>query len=162
MFQEIERAGGAWAALEAELIQRKVASVRTKRLNAIAHGTDALIFWALEGRAIQDVIVAPRREARRADRWKMGEYGTTIRFYRPADDTWDITFISPPNDQVHRLVGRKVGHEIVLEGTTPDGRAERWRFYDIAADRCRWRGELALADGSWFVEEEMILTRRSP
>jgi len=119
-------------------------------------------FWALEGRAIQDVIVAPRREARRADRWKMGEYGTTIRFYRPADDTWDITFISPPNDQVHRLVGRKVGHEIVLEGTTPDGRAERWRFYDITAGRCRWRGELALADGSWFVEEEMILTRRSP
>ena len=119
-------------------------------------------FWALDGRAIQDVIVAPRREARRADRWKMGEYGTTIRFYRPADDTWDITYISPPNGQVHRLVGRRVGHEIVLEGTTPDGRAERWRFYDIAAGRCRWRGELALADGSWFVEEEMILTRRSP
>ena len=44
------------------------------------------------------MIVAPRREARRADRWKMGEYGTTIRFYRPADDTWDITFISPPGN----------------------------------------------------------------
>src|SRR2546428_9709344 len=93
-------------------------------------------FWALEGRAIQDVIVAPRREARRADRWKMGEYGTTIRFYRPADDTWDITFISPPNDQVHRLRGRGGGPEVVPEGPRPHRRCGGWRLLPIAAGPC--------------------------
>jgi methylmalonyl-CoA mutase len=43
LFQEIERAGGAWAALEAGLIQRNVAAVRAARMQAVAHGVDALI-----------------------------------------------------------------------------------------------------------------------
>ena len=42
MFQEIERAGGAAAALEAGLIQSKVAAVRAAREKAIARRKDAL------------------------------------------------------------------------------------------------------------------------
>jgi methylmalonyl-CoA mutase len=42
MFQEIEKAGGAWAALEAGLIQRQVAAVRVDREQAIARRTDIL------------------------------------------------------------------------------------------------------------------------
>jgi methylmalonyl-CoA mutase len=42
MFQEIENAGGAWAALEARLIQTKVAAVRTERQQAVARRKDAL------------------------------------------------------------------------------------------------------------------------
>jgi methylmalonyl-CoA mutase len=42
LFQEIEAAGGAWAALEQGLIQGKVAAVRAQRLQAVAHRTDAL------------------------------------------------------------------------------------------------------------------------
>jgi methylmalonyl-CoA mutase len=42
LFQEIEAAGGAWAALERGLIQAKVAVVREKRLQAIARRKDAL------------------------------------------------------------------------------------------------------------------------
>jgi methylmalonyl-CoA mutase len=41
-FQEIERAGGAWAALESGLIQRNVAAVRAERENAVARGEDIL------------------------------------------------------------------------------------------------------------------------
>ena len=41
-FQEIERAGGAWAALEQGLIQRKVAAVRAEREKAVARRKDAL------------------------------------------------------------------------------------------------------------------------
>jgi methylmalonyl-CoA mutase len=40
---EIERAGGAWAALEAGLIQRNVATVRAQRMHAVAEGAEALI-----------------------------------------------------------------------------------------------------------------------
>jgi methylmalonyl-CoA mutase len=42
-FQEIERAGGAWAALERGLIQQKVAAVRAERQAAVAQRRDTLI-----------------------------------------------------------------------------------------------------------------------
>ena len=41
-FQEIEKAGGAWAALQQGLIQRNVAAVRAERQNAVARGKDVL------------------------------------------------------------------------------------------------------------------------
>jgi methylmalonyl-CoA mutase len=42
LFQEIESAGGAWAALERGLVQSKVAAVREKRRQAVARRKDAL------------------------------------------------------------------------------------------------------------------------
>src|SRR5712672_3328125 len=42
LFQEIEAAGGAWAALERGLIQGKVAAVRAQRQQAVAQRKDAL------------------------------------------------------------------------------------------------------------------------
>jgi len=42
LFQEIEKAGGVWAALEAGMIQQKVAAVRAERQKAIARRTDIL------------------------------------------------------------------------------------------------------------------------
>jgi methylmalonyl-CoA mutase len=41
-FQEIERAGGVWRALESGLVQRNVAAVRTARQQALARGTEIL------------------------------------------------------------------------------------------------------------------------
>ncbi len=41
-FQEIERAGGAWAALEAGFVQGRIAAVRAERERAVAQGRDAL------------------------------------------------------------------------------------------------------------------------
>jgi methylmalonyl-CoA mutase len=42
LFQEIEKAGGVWAALEAGTIQQKVAAVRAERQKAIARRSDIL------------------------------------------------------------------------------------------------------------------------
>jgi methylmalonyl-CoA mutase len=42
LFQEIEKAGGVWAALEAGTIQQKVAAVRAERQKAVARRTDIL------------------------------------------------------------------------------------------------------------------------
>jgi len=118
-------------------------------------------FWALEGRAVQDVILSPARGERAAGAWKAGEYGTTIRFYRPENGSWDCTYISPPNDQVHRLVARQIGGKIELQGVAPDGRREMWTFYDLTPERCRWRGQISSDDGhTWFTDEDMVLTRR--
>lgn len=41
-FQEIEKAGGPWAALESGLVQRDVAAVRVERQKAVARGNDIL------------------------------------------------------------------------------------------------------------------------
>ncbi len=42
LFQDIEAAGGVWAALEGELIQSKVAAVRSERQQAVARRKDAI------------------------------------------------------------------------------------------------------------------------
>src|SRR5262249_8495338 len=41
-FQEIEKAGGPWAALESGLVQKNVAAVRAEREKAVARGKDIL------------------------------------------------------------------------------------------------------------------------
>ena len=62
-FQEIERAGGAWAALEQGLIQKNVAAVRDQRLAAVARRKDALTgtsdFPDLAEAAVSVLDVAP-------------------------------------------------------------------------------------------------------
>ena len=70
-FQEIEKAGGAWAALERGLIQKNVAAVRAERQKAIARRKDALTgtsdFPNLQEKpaAVLDVapVVLPKAEA---------------------------------------------------------------------------------------------------
>src|SRR5215831_10192934 len=60
--------------------------------------------WVLEGRAIQDVWIIPRRAERRpgmpampvAGNW----YGTTLRVYDPGLDAWHILW-SDPATQVY-------------------------------------------------------------
>jgi methylmalonyl-CoA mutase len=63
LFQEIEQAGGAWLALEAGLIQRKVAAVRAERMRAVARGVDALIgtseFADLDEEPVAVLDIAP-------------------------------------------------------------------------------------------------------
>jgi methylmalonyl-CoA mutase len=63
LFQEIERTGGAAAALEQGLIQKKVAMVRAERQTALARRTDMLIgtsdFADLDEPAVAVLDVAP-------------------------------------------------------------------------------------------------------
>jgi methylmalonyl-CoA mutase len=64
LFQEIEKAGGAPAALERGLIQEKVAAVRAAREAAVAHRRDALTgtsdFPLLSEAPVSVVIAAPQ------------------------------------------------------------------------------------------------------
>jgi methylmalonyl-CoA mutase len=75
LFQAIERAGGAWAALEAGLIQRKVATTRAERAAAVARRKDVLIgtseFPDLAEEAIAVLDVAPV---------KLAPYPTALTF----------------------------------------------------------------------------------
>jgi hypothetical protein len=106
--------------------------------------------WVLDGRAIQDVLICPPVE-----------YGSTLRFYDPEIDAWQITWITPPNRAVVRLVGRPVEDEIVLDGDGATGRL-RWMFRDIAPDSFVWQGYLSRDGGETYEQrEEMRLRRRA-
>ena len=79
--------------------------------------------WVLEGRAIQDVWMIPRRAERRpgmpampvAGNW----YGTTLRVYDPGLDAWHILWSDPATQVYTRQIGRARGADIVQEGKLP-------------------------------------------
>jgi hypothetical protein len=116
--------------------------------------------WILEGRAIQDVLISPPRDARTADE-PSHEYGTTIRVYDPKIDGWRVTFISTVFGATVNLTGRKHGDEIWLEGPGPDGRPNRWTFSEITDESVRWQGFISSDEGrTWVRDEEILLSRR--
>jgi hypothetical protein len=112
--------------------------------------------WALEGRAIQDVLISPPRGAD-GNRF---DYGTTLRFYDPALQRWWITYVSPVAREVHQLFARPAGDEIHMEGIAPDGTHELWQFIDIGPDSFVWRGQTSSDGGrTWFTDELMRARR---
>jgi hypothetical protein len=114
--------------------------------------------WALDGMAIQDVLTCPA-PSEHADGEPWAEHGTTIRFYDPDTERWEITWITPVQRTVTRLAGGRVGDRIVLEGGDGE-RRRRWSFNEITPTSFTWRGELSSdAGASWRLAEEMRLTR---
>jgi hypothetical protein len=117
--------------------------------------------WALEGRAIHDVWIMPRRRDRTAtvDK-KLNMYGTTLRAWDASIRAWQITWSNPAGDHFERQIGRRSDSDIVQLGVRPDGTVTRWRFTEITADSFHWWGEALAADGqAWIVEGEFLATR---
>lgn len=122
--------------------------------------------WVLEGRAIQDVWMIPRRKDRAnapampvAGNW----YGTTIRVYDPGLDAWRIYWIDPATNNYRQQVGRRQGADIVQEGTTESGALSRWSFTEITPRSFHWKGELSLDNGgSWRLLVEVFARRADP
>ncbi|MCA1817613.1 MAG: hypothetical protein LC746_14685 [Acidobacteria bacterium] len=116
--------------------------------------------WVLEGRAIQDVWIVPRRSKRDKPSAVESDYGTTIRFYDPAMNAWRVVYVSPQHGDLLTFVARQVGDEIVLEGHDPDGSPMRWIFSEIESNSFRWR-RVVSADGgkTWRLHKEMSVCR---
>jgi len=91
--------------------------------------------WVLEGRAIQDLWIRPRRPA------PSTMYGTTLRVFDPAIDGWHIIWSDPLNQDYSRQIGRAEGKDIVQIGADSRGLQARWRFTEITADSFHWIGE---------------------
>jgi hypothetical protein len=119
--------------------------------------------WTLEGRAVQDVLIAPRRFKRNRSGPRMADrYGTSIRFYDAKEKVWRITWINPVTGARDELTGRKIGADVVQEGRAPDGRPFRWVFTRITPKSCLWYGEILQADGhTWKREAEFHLKKRT-
>jgi len=118
--------------------------------------------WALEGRAVMDVWIAPKRPLRGADMPVSGEWGVTVRFYDPAIDAWRSTWLGPKSAVVLPFIGRLSGGEIVLEGSFEPGKIARWIFSEIAADTFRWRAVESTDAGKTFALRQEMAARRQP
>ncbi len=102
------------------------------------HGQGEIHFgWILEGRAIQDVWMIPKKKDRVphlpempvAGNW----YGTTIRVYDPTLEAWHIYWVDPATNSYRRQIGRQRGDDIVQEGSTESGALSRWSFTEYNA-----------------------------
>lgn len=117
--------------------------------------------WVLEGRAVQDVWIMPRRSERTPDLGKNGNrYGTTLRVWDPSIQAWRVTWINPISGTRNELMGQRSGKDIVQLGTHPNGAPIRWIFTDITPDSFRWTGEVLESDGkTWRLEAEFRAKR---
>jgi hypothetical protein len=118
--------------------------------------------WVLDGRAIQDVWLAPSRAERARTGDDSGEWGATLRFYDEAIKAIRSTWIGPARGRVLPFLAREVGPDMVLEGLF-DNVLTRWIFCDVQADSFHWRATESVDEGAtWEIRQEMMATRRRP
>jgi hypothetical protein len=130
--------------------------------NITRQGTGEWHFgWVLEGRVIQDVLIAPPRAGREPGTPSIA-YDTAIRVYDPKTDSWRVSVIAPIYGTTLQLTARKHEDQIWLEGPGPEGKPIRWTFSEFSDNRVRWQGFVSNDDGeSWVRDEEIILTRHA-
>jgi hypothetical protein len=110
----------------------------------------------LEGRAVQDVFINPRRADRGPSMPRFANwFGTTLRVYDPRMRAWRVSWLNPQDGVRAELVGRREGSTIVQEGKFPDGTPIRWTFSEITDSSFRWRGERWERDGTWRLQVEL-------
>jgi len=121
--------------------------------------------WVLEGRAIQDVWIAPPRSQRRDKTLskQYNRYGTSLRVYDREIGAWRVTWFNPVTGARNDLVGRRQGADIVQEGQegiVAEGHKIRWSFKDITPTSFRWLGEFLESDGkTWRLQAEFRARR---
>ena len=115
--------------------------------------------WALNGRAVQDVWIAPHRRDRARGEPPV-DWGTTIRFYDPRIDAWRSTWIGPVKGLVLPFIARPAGDEIVLETSFQDDELTRWIFSEITPSSFEWHAiESNNAGRNWSLVQEMSARR---
>ena len=118
--------------------------------------------WVLQGRAIQDVFDVPGFF-----------YGTSVRFYDPQLQAWQVFWMDPMKQVFMRLLGRQKGNDIVNEGKEtpelarayglvpdPDARIQ-WNFTDITAQSFRWVSLRSNDGENWVLQREYFGQRRA-
>jgi hypothetical protein len=123
---------------------------------------EAHFAWVLEGRAVQDLWIMPRRSDRGGSyEHGVNSYGTTLRVWDKALGAWRVTWVNPAQGARSELVGRRVGADIVQLGHHADGTPIRWMFTEITKDSFRWTGEALDTDGkTWKLQGDFRARRQ--
>ena len=131
-------------------------------MSALGLKGEAHFAWVLEGRAVQDVWIMPRRSDRGGTyEHGVNSYGTTLRLWDAALQAWRVTWLNPAQGARAELIGRRVGSDIVQIGHHADGTPIRWMFTDITKDSFRWTGEALDTDGkTWKLQGDFRARRQ--
>lgn len=117
--------------------------------------------WVLDGRAVQDLWIAPPLSERHA-RTSAGArdtYGTTLRVFDPAIEAWRVIWHNPVTGVRNDLIGRRIGDDIVQTGWHRDC-AIKWVFTDITRQSFIWHGYELEPDGTtWRLVTRFDLKR---
>jgi hypothetical protein len=120
--------------------------------------------WVLQGRAIQDVWMIPRREQRTAPTQPLpvagNWYGTTLRVYDPGLGAWRILWTDPATNNFVRQIGRAEGNDIVQDGEHVNGTAMRWRFTEITPSSFHWIGEFMRDESARWERQVEVFAKR--
>lgn len=144
---------GSW---DLDVIHYRGVNLSAQKIKA-----EAQFAWVLEGRAIQDVWIMPRRSDRGpAMDMDNNMYGSTTRIWDPVIQAWRIRWSNPVHGHREDQIGRRIGKEIVQVGARLDGTATRWRFTEITPNSFHWIGEALDPDGqTWRLEGEFLAKR---
>jgi hypothetical protein len=138
--------------------------IRYRGIDVVSRGVTGEVHfgWVLEGRAIQDVWITPRRSDRTGNEEPtQSMYGTTFRMWDPTIQAWRITWKNPAGGHYEEQIGRRIGRDIVQVGARANGTPTRWMFTEITPDSFRWIGDALEVDGNtWRPEGEFRATRR--
>jgi hypothetical protein len=143
---------GSWE-LEAVLFGSKGHSQRSK---GELHAS-----WVLEGRAMQDLFIFPRRADRKSSvPSRCDRYATTIRTYDRMLQSWRVNFVNPAAEQTSaQLIACRNGEGIKMEGKLSDGTPIRWRYVTIEPTSFHYTAERRCNDGTWQLYLELFGTR---
>jgi hypothetical protein len=117
--------------------------------------------WVLEGLAVQDIWIMPRRSERgqSLDK-KLNMYGSTLRAWDSSLQAWRITWSNPAGGHFEQQIGNRSGRDIVQSGQRPDGSKTRWSFVEITDNSFHWLGESQSVNGNaWILEGEFQARR---
>ncbi|MEQ1585397.1 MAG: putative glycolipid-binding domain-containing protein [Cyclobacteriaceae bacterium] len=119
---------------------------------------ECIFSWALEGRAIQDLWIIPKRTLRSETISKTrNRYGTTLRIYNSSLGKWKIYWLNPVTGVSNELIASHIGNEIIQTGIDSSGNPMRWIFSNIKEDSFHWRGESSTDGGlTWKLNTEFF------
>jgi hypothetical protein len=110
---------------------------------------EILFGWILDGKAIQDIWIAPARKDRiGADRDASKDIlGTTVRVYDHKKDIRNCFRIEPNTQSYNLLMGSKIGNDIMNECRYEDNIIQQWCFTEITNASFRWIGRESTDEG---------------
>lgn len=117
-------------------------------------------YFILDGWAIQDDWIGYGPEGQEF-------HGTNVRSFNPETKKWDNRWLAAGDPRWKSFVAEKRGEAMVMtggEGRDPRGEfIDRNTFYDIGADRWRWRKDRSYDGGkSWIEGVGFIEATRTP
>jgi hypothetical protein len=116
--------------------------------------------WILEGRAMQDVFLAPPRgERRNGALVANNRCGTTLRIFDPLRSIWRVHCFNPTAQTEESFIASRQGAQIVQKAVDTSGAAVREIFSCIELASFRCCRETSDNFGSWKLKAEYIATR---